>query len=73
MTDLVVEESSVKNWYIILPVKWYPDYCVPGDLFVYRYVDRVDTCFLSEIEYFIHSKGVTNRNERRIRNECEMT
>ena len=73
MTELVVEESSVKNWNIILPVKWYPDSCVPGDLLVYRYVDRVDACFLSEIECFIQSKGVTNRNERRIGNECEMT
>ena len=65
MMALAIEKSSVKNWNMILPVKWYPDSPVPESLLVYRYVERLgDTNCIREIENFIKSRQAPNRNER---------
>ena len=72
--ELAIEKSSVKNWNMILPVKWYPDSPVPESLLVYRYVERLgDTNCIREIENFIKSRQAPNRNERNMGFEHEMT
>ena len=74
MTELAVEQSSVKNWNIVLPVKWYSDAPVPGDLLVYRYVERQEQGdFWQEVDCFVQSRSLPQRNEQRNMNECEMT
>ena len=67
MMELAIEKSSVKNWNMILPVKWYPDSPVQESLLVYRYVERLgDTNCIREIENFIKSRQAPNRNERNV-------
>ncbi|KAI6654974.1 hypothetical protein LOD99_2852 [Oopsacas minuta] len=63
LVELVVEKSSVKNWNIILPVKWYQHSIVPDELLVYRYVDREDNQdYLKEISSFMEGRNAARRN-----------
>ena len=65
MVDLVTEKSRVKNWNIILPIKWTDTTIVPRDLMVYRYVEREKGMeYLREIDSFLKGRPVINRNRK---------
>lgn len=67
LMEMAVEKSSVKNWNIILPVKWNQQAVVPDELLVYRYVEKEgNEHFEREVGNFMDGRNVTRRNERNI-------
>ena len=67
LMEMAVEKSSVKNWNIILPVKWNQQAIVPNELLVYRYVEKEgNENFEEEVGNFMIGRNLALRNERSI-------
>ena len=67
LMEMAVEKSSVRNWNIILPVKWNQQAIVPDELLVYRYVEKEGNAkFEREVDSFMVGRNVYGRNEENI-------